>query len=98
MKKASIQSLLIIPALALPLIAEAGSVRVYNADSSSYGIELNCQGRSKTLVISASRTSTYTFDSNASECRILGGDVRFPQTTLKNGESWTIRSAQAKRS
>lgn len=90
------KQLFLIPLLSLPLLAEAGSVRIYNSDSKDYQIQLKCQGRNKEMTINASRTSTYTFDSSANECKVTGGGVSFPSAIIKNGQNLTIRSGAAK--
>lgn len=77
--------------------AFAGSVRVYNNDSSDHQVQLKCSGSSKSIKISASTTSTYTFHSTASSCDIVGGSVNFPTGTLENGQSWKISNGNAKK-
>lgn len=78
--------------------AVAGSVRIYNSDSSDHKIELKCSGSSKTLSISASRTSTYTFHSTNDSCDIVGGSISFPTGQLKDGQSWKISQSKATKS
>ncbi len=75
--------------------AMAGSVRIYNSDSTSHKIELKCSGSSKTLSISASGTSTYTFHSTNESCDIVGGSVSFPTSKLEDGQSWKIKQSKA---
>lgn len=79
-------------ALTLSVNVMAGSVRIHNNDSKTHIVKLKCNGSSKTLQISASSTSTYTFSSTASSCDIVGGSVSFPSSVLNDGESWKIRS------
>ncbi len=78
--------------------AAAGSVRIHNNDSSEHRIELKCSGSSKTLIISASRTSTYTFHSTSASCDIVGGSVSFPTSKLEDGQSWKIKQSKATKS
>lgn len=78
--------------------AMAGSVRIYNSDSSDHTIELKCSGSSKTLKIDRSRTSTYTFHSSYSSCDIVGGSISFPTSQLKDGQSWKISQSKATKS
>lgn len=75
--------------------ALAGSVRIYNNDSSTHVIKLKCNGSSKSLQISRSSTSTYTFSSSANQCEIVGGSVNFPTQTLENGQAWKLKNNSA---
>lgn len=75
--------------------AYAGSVRIYNSDSRTHTIELNCSGSSKTVEVRGSTTATYTFHSTSSECKITGGTVDFPSSTLKNGQRWKFKNGKA---
>ena len=95
MKKLSI-TLSLLACFSLPL--EAGSVRIYNADSEDHRLELNCAGSSKALDIKRSATATYTFHSTASNCTIRGGSIDFPTDKIIDGQAWTIRQAKAKKS
>lgn len=73
----------------------AGSIRVYNSDSKTHTIKLKCSGSSKTVEVRGSTTATYTFHSTNSECKIVGGSVDFPTSTLKNGQKWKFKNGKA---
>lgn len=77
------------------MISEAGSVLIYNNDSRSHKVELDCQGRSKTLDVKASQTATYTFHSTSSECKIKGGSVSFPVDKLVSGNNFKFKNSMA---
>ncbi|MGB1237823.1 MAG: hypothetical protein ACPG4U_06400 [Pseudomonadales bacterium] len=84
----------------LTLIAQpvaAGSVRIYNHDSTLHMLELKCAGSSKTIAVKSSSTSTYTFHSTKDSCKIIGGSVDFPTSELKDGQSWKIASSKAQK-
>jgi len=80
--------------LALTATAIAGTIRVDNGDSKSYKVELKCSGTSKTVEIRSSTTASYTFNSTAKECDIVGGDLKFPTAKLVNGQKWRIRNGK----
>ena len=84
-------------ALTLSVNAMAGSVRIYNNDSKTHVVKLKCNGSSKTMQVSASSTSTYTFSSTASSCDIVGGSVSFPSSVLNDGEAWKFKSDTAQK-
>ncbi len=86
-----------ISTLTVASMANAGSVRIENSDSSTHTIKLSCSGSSKSIEVRSSTTSTYTFHSSNSSCDIKGGSISFPSSTLSNGESWKIKSGKAKR-
>ena len=76
--------------------AFAGSIRVYNNDSKTHKVELKCSGSSKSFEIRGSTTATYTFHSTNKECDIVGGTVKWPTKTLKDGTKWKIKDGEAK--
>ena len=84
-------------ALTLSVSAMAGSVRIYNNDSKTHVVKLKCNGSSKTLQVSASATSTYTFSSTASSCDIVGGSVSFPSSVMNDGEAWKFKNGTAQK-
>ena len=76
--------------------ASAGTIRVYNNDSKTHTVKLKCSGSSKSFDIKASTTASYTFHSSAKECDIVGGSVKFPGKTLKDGAKFKIKDGKAK--
>lgn len=82
--------------LGLATAAIAGTIRVENSDSKSYTIELKCSGSGKTLTIDPSKTTSYTFDSMATSCDIVGGNLKFPTKKLEDGQKWKIHDGEAK--
>ncbi len=80
--------------LALTATALAGTIRVDNGDSKTYKVELKCSGSSKTVEIRSSTTASYTFNSTAKECDIVGGDLTFPTKKLVDGQKWRIRQGK----
>ena len=81
--------------LALTSTALAGTIRVYNSDSKAHKVELKCSGSSKSFEIRASTTASYTFHSTNQSCDIVGGTVKFPTSTLENGQKWKIKDGKA---
>ena len=79
----------------MSVIAHAGTVRIYNSDSKTHVVKLKCNGNSKSIDVRASSTSSYTFDSSASRCDIVGGTVSFPVSKLENGQSWKFKNDKA---
>jgi len=77
--------------------AFAGSIRVYNQDSKSHTVNLKCSGSSKSFTIRGSTTATYTFHSTSKSCKITGGSITWPTSTLQNGQKWKIKNGKAKR-
>jgi hypothetical protein len=93
-------SILLIATLLSSLVSQqviAGSVRIYNNDSSTHRIELKCSGSSKTVEVNSSSTSTYTFHSTNESCDIVGGSISFPTDKLRNGQAWKIKQGSAKK-
>jgi len=80
--------------VALTATALAGTIRVDNGDSKTYKVELKCSGSSKTVEIRSSTTASYTFNSTAKECDIVGGDLSFPTKKLEDGQKWRIRNGK----
>ncbi|MFT7579591.1 MAG: hypothetical protein ACI9MR_001257 [Myxococcota bacterium] len=79
-------------------IANAGTIRVQNQDSSSYTVKLKCSGSSKSINIKSSTTASYTFHSSSKSCDIVGGGISFPVGTMEDGQKWTIKNGKAKKS
>jgi hypothetical protein len=93
-------SILLIATLLNGIVSQqviAGSVRIYNNDSNTHRIELKCSGSSKTVEVSSSSTSTYTFHSTNDNCDIVGGSISFPTNKLRNGQAWKVKQGRAKK-
>lgn len=84
--------------IVLPGTALAGTIRVQNQDSEEHTIELKCSGSSKTVKVKASTTASYTFHSTSSSCDIVGGSIDFPVSKLEDGQKWTFKNGDAKKS
>ena len=76
--------------------ALAGSIRVENSDSKTHTIVVECGGSKSTIEIKASTTTSYTFSSMATSCKIAGGSISFPTSTLEDGQQWKIKDGAAK--
>jgi len=86
---------LLVIGLLTSAIAQAGTVRIYNNDSEAHVVKLKCNGNTKTLEVRASSTSSYTFDSTARRCEIVGGTVSFSVSQIENGQSWKFKNNKA---
>lgn len=87
---------LMIVAMFFSYSALAGTVRIYNGDSQTHIVKLKCAGSSKVLSISASTTSSYSF--NQQRCEVVGGTIKFPGNQLKDGQSWKVKNSRASQS
>jgi hypothetical protein len=76
--------------------ALAGTIRVENSDSKEHTVVVDCSGSKSTFTIKASTTTSYTFSSTATSCKIAGGTIKFPTTTLQDGQKWKIKDGAAK--
>lgn len=77
-------------------VATAGTIRVENSDSKTHTVQLDCSGSKKSITIKASTTTSYTFHSTSTSCKIVGGTVSFPTKTLEDGKKWKIKDGVAK--
>lgn len=77
-------------------LAVAGTIRVENSDSKTHTVQLDCSGSKKTIEIRGSTTTSYTFHSSARSCKIIGGTLSFPTSTLEDGQKWKIKDGKAK--
>lgn len=76
--------------------AFAGTIRVENDDSKDHTVVVDCSGSKSTIQIKASTTTSYTFSSTSTSCKIAGGSISFPTGTLEDGQKWKIKDGAAK--
>lgn len=62
-----------------------GNVRIENADSKAYRLDIKVSGSSSVLEIRASTTASYSWSGGARDAEVRGGGAAFPGSVIKVG-------------